>query len=63
MISQDSRTPKGGIFRSTVLVTFVQPTITKEATCIYTMTPDENFIVDEDDGMVILAGFLRFRWQ
>jgi len=34
-----------------------QPNISKEATCIYTMTPDEHFIVDEEDGLIVMAGF------
>lgn len=36
---------------------FLEPKISREATCIYTMTPDENFVIDEIEGMVILAGF------
>ncbi len=38
-------------------LSYAQPSILRESTCIYTMTPDENFIVDEDDGLVTLAGF------
>ena len=54
-LADDERNPVKDFIKAKL--TFVRPTITKEATCIYTMTPDENFIVDEDDGMVILAGF------
>lgn len=35
---------------------FASRHIVHEATCIYTMTADEHFIIDEDDGLVILSG-------
>ena len=54
-LADDERDPVRDFIKAKL--SYVQPTIKKEATCIYTMTPDENFIVDEHDGLVTMAGF------
>jgi monomeric sarcosine oxidase len=54
-ISDEERDPVRRFFREKIV--FADSSIAKEATCIYTMTADEHFIIDEVDGMVILAGF------
>jgi sarcosine oxidase len=54
-IESDERDPVKHFIKEKL--TYVQQIITREETCIYTMTPDENFLVDEEDGLVIMAGF------
>jgi monomeric sarcosine oxidase len=54
-IADDERDPVKHFIKEKL--TYVQPTVSREETCIYTMTPDENFLVDEEDGLVIVAGF------
>lgn len=54
-IGDDERTPVLEFMQQRT--NFLNSAISQEATCIYTMTPDEDFVVDEIDGMIVLAGF------
>ena len=54
-IPESESAPFGPFLRDRI--PHLQGESSKEASCIYTMTPDEHFIVDEDRGLVVLAGF------